>query len=842
MFSKSLYHFLILFLLVSFAIPANAAEIWVAPSGNNKSKGSIDSPLASLDIALRKARELRRLNDPSISNGIHIILKGGIYTIDETIFIRPEDSGTPNSPTIIRAATGEVPVFSGGKRIIGWKRLGKKVEGIQGKIKDNIWVADAPVIGDQIVDFRQMWVDNKKGVRSKSTNKNEMQRILSWNHEDESCWVPKPDIPSFEFTPGMEFFIHQWWAIANLRIKSAEIKGDSVRLSFFQPESRIQSEHPWPAPWISKETGNSAFYLTNSLQFLDEPGEWHLDKAARKVYYWPLEGEKMNSAKVIAPYLETLLTIQGTIDNPVSHVSVEGITFRHSTWLRPSLQGHVPLQAGMYLLDAYKLKIPGTDDKASLENQGWVGRPPAAVEVSYSQFTKFADCKFENLASTGLDYHKGNYSDQVIGNVFRDIGGNGILIGTFSDEAFESHRPYNPTDKREVSRNVRIANNLITNVSNEDWGCVGIGAGFVSGIRIENNDISEVSYTGISVGWGWIPKVNVMSDNYIIANKIHRYGKHMYDVAGIYTLSAQPGSIIAKNHIDSIYEAKYAHLPDHWFYLYTDEGSAYFRVYDNWYPSDKTLQNSNGPGNEWKNNGPQVADSVKYLAGLQKDYQHLLDYRSAASDEYSINVYIPFTKPVLVQVESLDTMEVGIDALEKVAKSQGINDPSFFKWGNHFILFTYEKEAKKFQGAVIALLPSTKATVFDDLFYEFNREYCESNATVNTFKHILLTANLVEDESLQSEYLNYHKVQFEQWPEVSQGFCNANFQEVLLYKNERQLLLVISIPEGEDFEELNPKTIENNPRVIEWNNLMGKYQEGLPNAKPDEVWVFFEEL
>ena len=50
-----------------------------------------------------------------------------------------------------------------------------------------------------------------------------------------------------------------------------------LKLFFHQPESKIQNEHPWPAPWLSKETGNSAFYLVNALQFLDEPGEWYLD-------------------------------------------------------------------------------------------------------------------------------------------------------------------------------------------------------------------------------------------------------------------------------------------------------------------------------------------------------------------------------------------------------------------------------------------------------------------------------------------------------------------------------------------------------------------------------------
>jgi hypothetical protein len=114
-----------------------------------------------------------------------------------------------------------------------------------------------------------------------------------------------------------------------------------------------------------------------------------------------------------------------------------------------------------------------------------------------------------------------------------------------------------------------------------------------------------------------------MRDNKVIANRITHYGRQMYDVAGIYTLSAQPGSLISRNYIDSIYKAPYAHDPEHWFYLYTDEGSSFITVRDNWCPSAKFLQNANGPGNLWQNNGPTVENSVWLAAGLEDKYKHL---------------------------------------------------------------------------------------------------------------------------------------------------------------------------------------------------------------------------
>ena len=88
--------------------------------------------------------------------------------------------------------------------------------------------------------------------------------------------------------------------------------------------------------------------------------------------------------------------------------------------------------------------------------------------------------------------------------------------------------------------------------------------------------------------------------------------------------------------------------------------------------------------------------------------------------------------------------------------------------------------------------------------------------------------------------MEYHEHQFEEWPEVSQGFCHANFQQLLVFRSSRQLLLVISIPSDRTLDELNPKTIENNPRVVEWNQLMSKYQEGVAGTQEGEVWVFLE--
>ncbi|MCD8296144.1 MAG: right-handed parallel beta-helix repeat-containing protein [Prevotella sp.] len=553
----------------------------------------------AIEKALQQAREEKRLNNAS---DITIHLAEGTYRLYQPIIVRPEDSG-------IRLLAHGKAVVSGAVKISNWRKDGK------------FFVADVPDFNGRPLEFRQMWVNGKKAVRARDVSDFEdMFRIINIDKAKETLYVPSDAVRKIVNAKYAELVIHEMWCIANLRIKNIVILGDSAAVTFHQPESHIHFMHPWPSPMVTTDGHNSAFYLTNAKELLDTEGEWFLDTRASKVYYIPREGEDMTTADVEVPAVETLMRVEGTPDNPAKDIVFDGITFSFSTWLRPSICGHAPLQAGMFMTEAYKLRPqidrPNGDHK--LDNQGWVGRPASAVAVDCAENVSFNNCTFEHIASSGLDYHdyiKGGSIDRC---VFTDIGGNGIVAGCFGPEAHEAHLPYDPSDRRIICTGLCITNNLITDVTNEDWGCVGIAAGFVRNIRICNNEISEVSYTGISMGWGWNQQVCSMANNLIQNNLIFHYARHMYDTAGIYTLGSQPHSLIEGNVVRDIYSPGYAHDPNHWFYLYTDEGSSYITVKNNWTPSEKYLQNANGPGNTWENNGPMVSDSIKAKAGILK--------------------------------------------------------------------------------------------------------------------------------------------------------------------------------------------------------------------------------
>ncbi len=544
---------------------------------------------------------MRRLGK---ANDVTLHLSAGTYYLYDPLRLRPEDSGL--------RIEGDGAVITGGMPITGWKRQGKWL------------VASVPDFNGRPVDFRQLYINGEKAVRARDVSDFEqMHRIMTYDKKNHILWIPKAAATPLlrggvkgggEYA---ELVLHEMWCSTNLRIKSMTVQGDSVAVRFHNPEAKLQFEHPWPSPMTPDTKHPSPFYLTNALELLDQPGEWYHDIREHKVYYMPLKGETIREA--IVPVLPTLVEFIGTPERPVRNITIKGVAFHHTTWMRPSEQGHVPLQAGMFLTEAYKLR-PQIDrpNNHKLDNQGWLGRADAAVELRWTEGCHFESCRFEHLGGSGLDYVVGCKGGTTTRCTFTDIAMNGYVCGSFSPEGLETHLPYQPTDFREVCTQQEVANCHFYNVTNEDWGCVAICAGYVSGINIEHNTIHDVSYTGISLGWGWNRDLVCMKDNKVHANLIYNYAQHMYDCAGIYTLGNQPGTVISENVVRDIAKPSYVHDPNHWFYLYTDEGSSNITLRDNWTPEEKFLKNANGPGNTWENNGPQVSEAIRQSAGYQQ--------------------------------------------------------------------------------------------------------------------------------------------------------------------------------------------------------------------------------
>jgi len=568
----------ILSLLAVCLNTASATDVFTTP----------DRPLYE---AIVEARELHRQGDTS---RITIHLAPGQYHLEQTLVLRPED----NHIRLVGESdqNGAKAIVSGGIELKNWKKQG------------NLMVCDVPEFHGRPLEFRQLYINGRKATRAKDVREwDDMATVLSQDRQNKVLYVNKTPALQKIARQGVdhaEMILHEMWCVSVLRIQSIQQTGDSMAIRFHNPEADIQFSHPWPSPLCHDRPEGwnaSPFYLTNHRSLLDEPGEWFLDSRNQKLYYYPLKGEVIQEA--IVPVVETLIAVEGTLDNPATDISIEGIEFQYSTWILPSLQGHVPLQAGMALTEAYQFKAPMERvGNFPLDNQGWLRRPASALSIRGGNHIRFKQCRFVNLGSSAIDYAWGTQNGCIEDCSFDQIAGNGIVAGSFSPAGLETHIAYNPSDRREVVTGLRISHNTIRNVGTEDWGTHAIVAGYVACVEFDNNQIEEVPYTAISLGWGWNANLGCMHDNKVHHNQIRHYAKHMYDCAGIYTLGNQPGTEIFENTVSDIYQPKYVHDPNHWFWLYTDEGSSNIRVHDNHCPSDKFLQNANGPCNVWENN------------------------------------------------------------------------------------------------------------------------------------------------------------------------------------------------------------------------------------------------
>ncbi|MBJ6110422.1 L-rhamnose mutarotase [Hymenobacter sp. BT523] len=195
-------------------------------------------------------------------------------------------------------------------------------------------------------------------------------------------------------------------------------------------------------------------------------------------------------------------------------------------------------------------------------------------------------------------------------------------------------------------------------------------------------------------------------------------------------------------------------------------------------------------------------------------------------------------KMAVVEIIGRGQAPVATKNLLNLCRKYQVPTTSVYRWQNHLVAYGKAASMQALQKNLAAVYAGNEVKFYAAPFYKFDRHYCSDKTTAKQWDNIVLTANLVKDPAKQQQYLNHHATQFQKWPEVAQGFCNASFQQLLVFRQGRQLMLVISIPKGANLDELNPKTSFNNPRVDDWNALMKQYQEGLPNTKPGETWVF----
>lgn len=94
---------------------------------------------------------------------------------------------------------------------------------------------------------------------------------------------------------------------------------------------------------------------------------------------------------------------------------------------------------------------------------------------------------------------------------------------------------------------------------------------------------------------------------------------------------------------------------------------------------------------------------------------------------------------------------------------------------------------------------------------------------MSTPQQYCLTLTLKEDDELIREYEEYHKPG-NVWPEVIDSIRDAGILDMQIYRSGLQLIMVMTVSDTFSFEN---RSIQDslNPKVVEWEQLMNKFQK-----------------
>jgi len=607
-------------------------ELYVSPKGSDDAEGTKEAPFKTIK---RAKEETEKLN-ADMTGDIIVNIEPGVYQLVETEKFGSEHSGKNGFNIVYRGTDKEnQPIISGGEEISGWE-----------KHTDKIWKAKA----DNFDNMRNLYINDFPAIRARS----KYTYVHRGVYDDpetagayDGLYVDKLNFPeSFEKPEDMEMVWFLEWVSTIIPIDDIVYEDGSDKVTIKALEPMFAYVSTIGQKQLNASV-NKSFFLENAMELLDEPGEFYFDKDEKVVYYYPFERDNMENVSAHAAKVNQLVSVKGnSIDDRAENITFDNIAFRYGAWDDPTEKGFTSIQADQ-TIDVFA----GDSEKDDFI-------PTGQIDVAKATNVNFVGCDFACLGSTALTMIEA-VSDSVIdGNLFRDLSGGAVTIGNY-DHA----QPLSVLREKDMALcdNIDVTNNVVRRVSGEYRTLVPISVYYEKNIDIIHNDIEDVPYSGITVGWGWgAAGPDGWGNIKINYNRVVDVMSSLKDGGNIYTLGPMRGSEIAYNYLA---ESRYVIAG-----IYTDSGSGYIDIHHNvinddygtywWYQGHNNTKELHGYNNYStsetyrdakttntlkdhtilnKNDWPEEAVDIMNQAGVLPEYADVLEKGKAVEEKYVRN-------------------------------------------------------------------------------------------------------------------------------------------------------------------------------------------------------------
>ncbi|MFO1077598.1 MAG: right-handed parallel beta-helix repeat-containing protein [Planctomycetota bacterium] len=488
----------------------------------------------AIDTALDDVFDaVARLRAGEHQGAITVRIADGLHALARPLVLRPECTSATGELRI-EAAAGAHPVLSGGSAVAfsAHRQSGREV-----------WVAELGAAGK---DVRELWIDGARRVLARHPNDGTLAVEAvptadgDWTHGNFGFRFHRGELDAAAV--GADVVVMSRWVESHLPVTAVDLDARTFtagKRSVF----RLDAGDPW--------------YAEGAMAFLDRPGEFVVDRATGRLSYLPLPGEDLAKVRAFVPRLQQLLRLDGDPQHNafVQNTTFRGLTFAHAEWWFPA---------------DFRSSWPAPDAGGFAQAAILV---PAAIAAIGARGCRFVDCEIAHVGGYAVHFGRGCRDDELARCRVHDLGAGGVRIG-------ETAIPADPRDA--------AANNMLRDCEIADGGhrfhsAVGVWIGQSPGNLIEHCAIHDFLYTGISVGWTWGYGDAAARDERIVENHVHHIGARqngegpwLADMAGIYTLGRQPGTVIVGNFFHDITAARYGGWG-----IYFDEGTSEVRAVGN---------------------------------------------------------------------------------------------------------------------------------------------------------------------------------------------------------------------------------------------------------------------